>query len=153
MVVWKRPFSKIPSLAVLRDKVLRIARSAQRADQQRCSNCGGRRFPGDGKLCDYCRQLKSRATMKWRKAHPEIARQMLIDFRNKNRADVNAKARAYRDEQILEGTCSKCTEPALEDSEFCDKHREQSRAKARRYQARKRAKLRGASSTAVPGSR
>jgi hypothetical protein len=136
-ILWRQPFSKLPSLAALRRAVLR----AKRAGQGQCTECGARLFPGDGKLCEDCRQISKRTAAAWREANPEAARQQIVTYRTKNRARVNANERAYNAQRKLDGLCLKCNALSLEDSQFCYKHREQERAKARRYQARRRARL------------
>jgi hypothetical protein len=132
---WRQPFSKLPSLAALRRCVLRAARIANGL----CTECGARLF-ADGRLCSECRKGSRRAVKTWRAANPEAARQQLVDYRAKNRARVNAYERSYYEQRKIAGICLKCTEEALEDSAFCKRHREMERAKARRYQARRRSR-------------
>ena len=141
-VFWRLPFSKLPTLAALRRRVLRAVRIVK----ARCTECGARLFPGDGRLCSECRRGSRLAAASWRAANPAIARQQLVNYRAKNRERVNAYERTYYEERKLAGICVKCTDRALDDSLFCEKHREMERAKARRYQARRRARLAGGTS-------
>jgi len=112
-----------------------------------CVQCGVALHPKDKNLCSVHAHAHKRARKKYVNTHPEYVERWSKIVKQTRKEDPKRFAAYQRTmyhrhkEQAL---CTNCTEPALEDSNQCAKHRDVGRKYSRNYQRKKARKKRSA---------
>ncbi len=135
--------------AVQADAVAALTRKQQQAEAARvryrtrrnagkCVRCEAGLQKGDTLYCFECGEVRRREQRKWRRKHSDA---IVVKQRAKYRRDLErsrAQKRADRERRKLEGLCLECVDAALDDSLFCEYHRDVNRLQARIRNMRRR---------------
>jgi hypothetical protein len=105
-----------------------------------CADCEAGLQDEDGVCCVEC----SARRVDWQKRNPDARRAIHARWRQKNSAKRNAYQRERYEQNKVAGICVQCMQPSLEDSIFCEPHRDASRKVSRETQRRRRAAQRAA---------
>lgn len=112
-----------------------IVRYNQRKAQGRCTTCGGMLLPEWGGYvnCPACLERRGlyRMTKRGRRVERSYRRKVKV------RKATAAASRVRRLQRKLAGVCRDCTSPALDDSNYCEPHRELHRRSCRDYMRRR----------------
>lgn len=102
----------------------------QRKADRRCVCCNAGLQDLDGVRCVECHEIAARARAKSRQRDPDGYRRRDAERTARRRAlnpeAWNARQRERRLEHKINGLCSDCNEPALEDNVRCQFHRARS---------------------------
>jgi hypothetical protein len=108
----------------------RAERDAYRKDHRLCVTCGIDLEDVELRLCDDCKARAAKRQKKYRKKHPEN-RYAILKADRKANPEKHRKARLAAYEADKVGMkCTKCSQPAAEDSRDCPKHRDLGRQRS-----------------------
>lgn len=122
----------------------RKEKTAYRCKHRLCVQCGVPLHPKDKRLCAVHTAAAKRAAKKYRSTHPEYVEREREKVRQKRKANPAYYAKLQRNfyQRHKENEqCTDCVEPALDDSNWCAKHKAINQAYARNYQRRRYAEL------------
>jgi len=115
-----------------RNKLQMRAKYAYRRANRLCLYCAAGLQAIDTQLCVECSEKRAAADKRYRrKMNPRRRRKQQREWRAARRDEVNAKRRDYRMDRKSRGLCVTCNTPALDDSVYCERHREATRENAR----------------------
>jgi hypothetical protein len=110
--------------------------------ERRCVDCTAGLQDGDGVRCIECAEESRAAHARYAARYPSRLRKRNREkYRaryEREREEMAARMREWRMARKATGLCMLCIQPALDDSNFCDVHREQSRIHSRNHHRRKR---------------
>lgn len=121
------------------------ARYARLRSENRCVTCAGGMLPEwTGVHCPSCREKRSTYAESdaARAKRYERARTVLKAKYQEDPVKAAARQRAKRHEKKLRGECTRCVQPALDDSNFCASHLVTERARVRDCARRRRERQR-----------
>jgi hypothetical protein len=107
----------------------------------KCVSCGAG-LPDDASTvrCVECAELVRASALRWRKNNPERAAESANAWLRRHPEHVRARNRASYQARKLAGICVHCTQPALDESVYCEKHRDAKRTSSLNVWRRKNGK-------------
>ena len=125
-----------------REQLDRIAAAARERYRKRkaarlCTDCAAGLQESDTRLCVECTERRLRTEARYERTHRAQRRAYARKWAKLRRPQQLAYTKRKRWERKVAGLCTVCGVPALDDSVFCQEHRDQHRAHARASWQRK----------------
>ena len=107
----------------------------QRKANRQCVRCG---VPFTvGTVCEWCKVKVKRSNKRYRKSKNGKDNKRSNHKKYQSSAKGRERLRQYREDKKIRGECIDCSEPALDDSNYCLKHRDARRLSDKKSKQRK----------------
>lgn len=103
-----------------------------------CIQCEAGLQEGDSIYCVECAEARKEIQRRYRRRNAAAIADKERERYQRNREESRRYRRELRLRKKLAGQCQSCTEPSLEDSVFCEFHRDENRLRSRITQAKRK---------------